>query len=82
MRDVFKDILGELLDQGQITQARRLSHLFRVSTTDLDIVLVRSYFYFYLIIFGSDVLYTRYFSNNNYAAYVNSRKVLIENSAM
>ena len=41
MRNVFQEILGELLDQGQITQARRLSQLFGISTKDLDIVLVR-----------------------------------------
>ncbi|XP_028406945.1 spatacsin-like [Dendronephthya gigantea] len=39
MRMVLKDILGELLDDGQITQARRIAQLFGVSTTDLDIVL-------------------------------------------
>lgn len=41
MRCVLRKILGELLDRGQLTQARRLSQLFAVSTTDLDIVLVR-----------------------------------------
>ena len=40
MQKVLKDIIGELLDEGQITQARRLSALFGISTTDLDIVLV------------------------------------------
>lgn len=40
MQLVLKDIIGDLLDEGRVTQARRLSVLFGISTTDLDIVLV------------------------------------------
>ena len=40
MQLVLKDIIRDLLDEGRVTQARRLSVLFGISTTDLDIVLV------------------------------------------
>ena len=40
MQAILKDMLGELLDMAQISQARRLSQLFDVYTVDLHMVLV------------------------------------------